>query len=131
MIIIKIEYLKNFQDQDHSKTTWTSKWKIKTLRRERETSLRNRNIYRTTDQTNSTPAIIIRLIVIHPFHPLPNNRIWYPSPIIRYTSLHHRVNTASRFRQTLKNNQNFWAHCRLINLSQPISTSRWNYKVHT
>lgn len=39
----------------------------KSVEYQRETSLKNRNIYRTTDQTNranSTPAIIIRLIVI-------------------------------------------------------------------
>lgn len=92
-----------------------------------ETSLKNRNIYRTTDQTNranSTPAIIIRLIVIILSSTgKQSNLISFPDYSC-YTSLHHRVNTASRFRQTLKNNQNFWAHCRLIichNLLAPLA----------
>lgn len=92
-----------------------------------ETSLKNRNIYRTTDQTNranSTPAIIIRLIVIILSSTTKqSNLISFPDYSC-HTSLHHRVNTASRFRQTLKNNQNFWAHCRLIichNLLAPLA----------
>lgn len=35
MIIIKFEYLKDFQDQDHSKTSWVSKWKIKSIKKGR------------------------------------------------------------------------------------------------
>lgn len=82
--------------------------------------LKNRNIYRATDQTNraNSPTVIIRLIH-YPFIQTIES-----FPFIFVTSLHHRVNTASRFRQTLKNNQNLWAHCRLIichNLLAPLA----------